>query len=118
MIINGKEIKRGLIIDEPWIDLILQGHKTWEMRSGITNIRGDIALIKKGSGMIVGTAELYDCMVCHPNILQIRSQQHCIPDSMGHLLDKWNVAWKLRDAEEIKPIPYKHKQGAVIWVRL
>ncbi|MBD8246954.1 ASCH domain-containing protein [Xanthomonas campestris] len=41
---------KGLVIDEPWISLILSGQKTWEMRSRATSIRGRIALIKKGSG--------------------------------------------------------------------
>lgn len=118
MIINGIEINRGLIIDEPWIAMILQGKKTWEMRSRKTNVRGNIALIRKGSGMIVGTAELYDSMICNRDVIQAMSVRHCIPDSMNHVFDKWNVAWKLRKANPIKPIPYEHKQGAVIWVKL
>jgi hypothetical protein len=39
----------GLVIDKPWIDLILDGKKTWEMRSTLTKKRGKIALIRKGS---------------------------------------------------------------------
>ncbi len=31
MIINGIEITKGLIVDKPWIDLILNGEKTVEM---------------------------------------------------------------------------------------
>lgn len=33
MIIQGIEVNKGLIIDTPWIDLILDGKKCWEMRS-------------------------------------------------------------------------------------
>ncbi|AUR86569.1 ASCH domain protein [Vibrio phage 1.086.O._10N.222.51.F8] len=116
MNINGKEIARGLIVDEPWISKILSGEKTWEMRSTKTKVRGEIALIKKGSGTIVGTVEIYDCMACDPEKLPM-AISHCIPSSFN-VFEKWNVAWKLRGAKEIKPIPYNHKQGAVIWVKL
>jgi len=30
---------RGLIIAEPWIDYILEGKKTWEIRGTSTKIR-------------------------------------------------------------------------------
>jgi hypothetical protein len=48
---------KGLIIDEPWIGLILSGQKTWEMRKTACHHRGSIALIRKGSGQVVGRAE-------------------------------------------------------------
>lgn len=118
MIINGIEIERGLIIDEPWIEKILSGSKTWEMRSRKTKIRGKIALIKKGSGLIVGIADLYGCLSCDPEKLPIAVGFHGIPPSMFNVFEKWNVAWKLRSVERVEPIPYQHKQGAVIWVKL
>ena len=40
---------KALIVDEPWITAILKGDKTWEMRKKNCNIRGQIALIRKGS---------------------------------------------------------------------
>ena len=40
---------KALVIDEPWISAILLGVKTWEMRRGVCNLRGPIALIRKGS---------------------------------------------------------------------
>lgn len=116
MIIEGKEISHGLIIDEPWISKILSGEKVWEMRSTKTKIRGDIALIKKGSGKIVGTCELFDCLSCDPNMLHLAINHHCISDRV--LFKKWNIAWKLRKAKSINPIAYQHKRGAVIWVKL
>ena len=51
---------KGLVIKSPAIDKILLGIKTWEMRSKSTQVRGPIALIKKGSGQIVGIANLVD----------------------------------------------------------
>lgn len=48
----------GLIIKSPWIDLILQGRKTWEIRGSHTHTRGLVALIKSRSGSIVGTCRI------------------------------------------------------------
>jgi hypothetical protein len=48
---------KGLIIDEPWIGYIISGTKTWEMRSRNTVRRGRIALIQKGSKMVIGVAD-------------------------------------------------------------
>lgn len=41
---------KALIIDEPWVSLILGGSKTCEMRTTHTQVRGRIALIRKGLG--------------------------------------------------------------------
>jgi len=38
---------RGLIIREPWIGMILDGSKTWELHTQHTTMRGEIALIRK-----------------------------------------------------------------------
>ncbi|MGL1404420.1 ASCH domain-containing protein [Vibrio parahaemolyticus] len=62
MLINGIEVTRALIIRKPWIHLILAGLKTWEMRSTKTKIRGTIALIEQGTGLIVGLANLTDSL--------------------------------------------------------
>ena len=43
---------KGLIVDEPWISKILAGEKIWEMRSKTTAVRGQIGLIRKGSGAV------------------------------------------------------------------
>ncbi len=51
---------RGLIIRSPHIENILAGKKTWEMRSSRINIRERIALIKAGSGCVVGVADIVD----------------------------------------------------------
>ena len=75
--------ERALVIREPWIDLILQGKKTWEMRSQPTNVRGKIGLIRRGTGLVVGTAMLTDCRTAlsRDNYMQ-HSDKHAIPASM------------------------------------
>jgi hypothetical protein len=52
--------ERGLLIRSPHIEKVLAHTKTWEIRGKATKIRGRIALIRSGSGLIVGTCELVD----------------------------------------------------------
>lgn len=113
---------KALIIDEPWISRILDGSKTWEMRSRSTEQRGRLALIRKGSGQVVGVAELAGCR--GPlSLAELRenSARHTIPVERyesGELI-KWNVAWELRNARPLpSPVNYQHPSGAVIWVQL
>jgi hypothetical protein len=58
VVISAEQKMRGLVIDEPWISLIISGEKTWEMRSRNTLVRGRIALIRKGSKTVIGTVDL------------------------------------------------------------
>jgi hypothetical protein len=114
--------KVGLIIDEPYISMILEGRKTWEMRSQRTGKRERIGLIKKGSSAVFGSIEVFDCDgPMSIEELKSTSEFHGITKQqieMG-LLDKWNYAWKLRDVKKFDvPIPYKHPSGAVTWVDL
>jgi len=112
-------ITRALIVRKPWIDLILSGEKTWEMRSRATTIRGRVGLIEKGSGLIVGEVEIVDCSA-NLGMQQLfdHKDKHFVGD-LNHLLVNWPIAWKLAFPKRYdKPIPYNHPQGAVIWVKL
>jgi hypothetical protein len=48
----------GLLIRSPYVDWILAGSKTWEIRGSFTAKRGRIALIQSGSGTVIGVADL------------------------------------------------------------
>ena len=112
---------KGLVIAEPWIGLILSGGKTWELRSRRTQHRGPFALIRKGSGTVVGVADLSDCLppltastmadteACHgvPPCVQ--------PSAVG---SGWVVPWLLKSVQAIRPVPHLHPPGAVTWVLL
>ena len=115
-------IVKGLVIDTPHVDNIMSGRKTWELRSTATKQRGPVALIRKGSGQIVGLAEIVDA------IGPLTDQQ--LSDGMDkHLrtvermndpaVAKYRYAWVLEGARKLRhPVPYKHPSGAVIWVNL
>ena len=114
-------LTQGLVIDEPWIGLILAGHKTWEMRSRATNKRGPIALIRKGSGQVVGTAILIDSLPpLEEADMAAAFDNHRIPQAMvrqdGY---NWLTPWVLDRVRPLsRPVSYQHPSGAVTWVNL
>lgn len=107
---------KGLIIKQPWIDMILSGEKVWEMRSRNTSHRGRIALIQQGAGLVIGSANLTG-VVENMTAEEYYSSGHLhrVPGEFG----KWRYAWVLADPSRYdEPVPYAHPQGAVIWVNL
>lgn len=110
---------RGLIIRQPWIGLILAGKKNWEMRATKTKVKGRIALIEAGAGLIVGETDLIGCGEPIAGIEEAKHylDMHCVEDFK--LLEKWKYPWILLGTKKYKkPIPYQHPKGAVIWVDL
>jgi hypothetical protein len=112
-----EELQKALIVKKVWLDKIFDEGKVWEMRTTKTKIKGRIKLIESGTGLIVGEVNLIGCAVrpCpkHKDLIKY----HKVEDM--DLLDKWKWAWFLNEAKRYeKPIPYKHPQGAVIWVNL
>lgn len=114
-------LERALIIRQPHIGHILNGDKSWEMRSKPTKIRGKIGLIEAGSGLIVGECEIIR-MQQAPTTYRARHMTrsyHRIDESRYDVMDKWCWAWVIENAIKYEtPIPYKHPSGAVIWVDL
>lgn len=111
-------MEKALIIKKPWIDLILSGQKTWEMRSRKTHFSGWIGLIEQGSGLIVGKAFL-TCGTRKPSDQELieNHSKHLVNDMA--LLKKWCYSWELEKAERFEnPIGYKHPNGAVTWVKI
>lgn len=114
--------EKGLIIDEPWIGMILRGEKVWEMRTQHVRIRGPVALIRKGSGCIVGVADLVDSKGPFDNKEMLDNiHNHCIGADLitSGQVAKWKYAWVLENAKPLpEEVPYRHKSGSVIWVDL
>ena len=109
---------KSLIIKKKFLDKIFLGLKTWELRGSNTKIRGTIRLIESGSGLIIGEADLVDC-VGHLSLDDLKSNftytQYDVQSNM--LKYKKTYAWILKNPKIYKdPIPYKHPQGAIIWV--
>ena len=111
----------GLIIRSPYIDWILVGKKTWEIRSRYTHVRGRIALIRGGSGLVVGTCELVGVVgpLTLRNLRKNAGKLGRVKSDIRSLPYETTYAWILKNARKFhRPRRYKHPLGAVIWVRL
>lgn len=114
---------KGLISKSPHIENILSGKKTWEIRGSNTKIRGEIALIKSGSGTVVGSCYLVD--VIGPidiDDLERNIDKHCVPlEQFNQVFGSYKkiYVWVLSNAVTYpRPIQYNHPQGAIVWVNL
>jgi hypothetical protein len=113
---------KGLLIKERWLDLILSGMKTWEIRGKATTVRGRIGLIQSGSGMVHGVCEVVDVQgPLSLEDMQANCHRHCIAreDIPGVVHYDRTYAWVLQGARRLSvPVRYDHPNGAVIWVNL
>lgn len=111
----------GLIIRSPFVDWILAGKKTWEIRGCYTHVRGKIALIRGGSGLIVGTCELVS-VVGPLTLRELRKNARKLAELKSEITSlsyETTYAWGLKNARKFRrPRRYKHPSGAVIWVKL
>jgi len=111
----------GLIIRSLYVEWILAGKKTWEIGGRYTHVRGKIALIRGGSGLIVGMCELVN-LVGPLTLRELRknARKRAEPKSeIRSLPYETTYAWVLKNARKFRrPRRYKHPSDAVIWVRL
>lgn len=112
----------ALIIREPWIGKILRGEKTWELRARATRHRGEIALIRQGSGLVVGLARITGCMPAQTKEgLLANLGRHGVPvEQIDNVMEKgWVVPWVLSDVQALPDgVRYSHPSGAVNFVKL
>ena len=106
---------RGLIIREPWIGHILVGKKIWEMRTRPTSVRGRIGLIRKGSGMVIGVANLVDSLApLDAKALAASRDRHGImPEREKEALEAgWVYPWVFGEVRRLpRPVPAGQKNG-------
>ena len=112
-----RSAKKALVVKKKWLDLILAGLKTWEIRGRPTAKRGWIHLAEsQAGGKLMGRARLVKCLQLSREAFNIHRKRHCVP-SWGMVPYDTPYAWVLEDAEKFeKPFEYEHKQGAVSWV--
>ncbi|MGD0949284.1 MAG: ASCH domain-containing protein [Candidatus Binatia bacterium] len=112
---------KALLVRRPWIDLILAGEKTWELRGSRTSTRGRIALVQSGTGTVVGTCDIVDVVgPLSSSELRRNAALHRVPAAqLGNNPYTQTFAWIFSNAKALrKPVCYRHRPGAVIWVRL
>lgn len=105
-------------IRTPFIDEILAGTKTWEIRSKFTKKLGLVALIRSKSGTVVGIANLTKVVEITSSIGRANARKMGMSPSEGAECEGL-FAWVLEEVVKFKrPVPYKHPSGAVTWVTL
>ena len=70
----------ALTIKKEWLDLILEGKKTWEIRGTSTQRRGYIHFAESGSGQLRGRAKLVDCRRLERSTFMQFQSRHRVPD--------------------------------------
>jgi hypothetical protein len=92
------------------------------MRSTSTAHRGWFGLIRKGSGAVQGIARLVDVGAPLTEVGMLDGiDLHRIPAEriLSGEVVSWNTPWILADVRRLeKPVPYRHRNGAVTWVSL
>jgi len=116
-------MNRAFIVKKKWLDLILdgdkEGFKLWEVRGCDTKVRGRVGLIESGTGLIVGNVEITGSSLLLKEDFDMFRKYHKIPCRYEELTYKKPHVWYMKNPIRFKePIPYKHPQGAVIWVKL
>lgn len=112
----------ALLIRSPWIDKILKGTKSWEMRGTSTRKRGRIGLVKSGTGTVVGVADLIDVVgpLSKSEFVANARKAGLSGAAAGKGLPYLRTfAWVIgRPRRLSRPVPYKHPCGAIVWVAL
>ena len=109
-------IKKILLIQEKWLDLILHHGKRVELRSRAANFRGKIGLGWRGK--LCGHANLVDCFDVDDAWKRKFVDLHMVKDDPS-LLKKYNFGWLLDQVTEISPsISFDQPNGCVVWISL
>lgn len=110
---------KAFIVKEHWGNLILDGSKPWEIRGTGTQVRGRVGVIFSGTGMIQGSVEIVGTSLLLREDFNLFRKYHHILGDFEDLPYKRPHIWLLRNATRFsEPVPYQHRQGAVVWVRL
>jgi hypothetical protein len=116
------QLDRLLVVAEPWASLLVDGDKTWELRTTSTKVRGPIGIAAKGTGTIIGAVHLVD--VHGPftrDEIAPYEHLHRVPASSTSTYSgpKGLYAWEVTGTVRFEtPVAYRHPHGAVIWVLL
>lgn len=117
---------KGLIIGNnkerygnEWLNLILKGEKTGEIRGSICKHRGTVALIESGSNLILGTVDIVDCVqITNELEWNLLKAKHCVNVPFQNLMYNKTYMWVLENPQKFDtPVECANrKAGQVIWV--
>ncbi len=106
----------GLSVNEPYIGYILDGSKTWEIRSEATTRKGLICLVN--SGKIYGTVCLTECIEINMQDLKDNPELHRLNEDWMARCSQWKkiYAWVLTSPHKLEICRrFVWKLGCVTW---
>ncbi len=114
-----RSTKYLLTIRQPWLNMILSGWKTWEIRSCNTKYRDHLHLAQSGGGgQIIGRCKIIASFEVTKTYLHKHVDKHRIKN-LNSITYSRPYVWVLRQPIRYeKPFVYSHPLGAVVWVRL
>jgi len=128
---NCKDLAVALQVRPPWVGLILQGRKRWELRSQSTHRRGRIGLVETGTSSIVGEVTLKDCIFVgkkvgtrwkYINNLSFKgtfANHRCTRSDIAAMGYEQLYAWVFCNCVRFNyPLRIQRKQGAITWLQL
>lgn len=112
----------GLIIKGKWIDKILSGNKTLEIRGNQTKKTNQpVYILESGSQKVRGKCLISCCIPIDSEEMWVKLRRwHCVDISYEELLKIYKnpYAWVLENIEVMSDgLYYEHPKGAVIWVK-
>lgn len=114
----------GLIVKQPWANLIVQGKKKMEVRGCRTKKQNEnVAIIESGMNRILGDVRILGCIELDKQSFEELREQHLIDLSYEEVLVSFGYkklyGWLLGEMNEIaEPIVcHSRKVGQVIWVK-
>lgn len=114
-------ITRGLVVRQPWADMILAGQKVWEVRGASTHVRGPIAIIAGGTGRVIGVVSLIAIQgpLTADEYRKAYGERGAPTYEPQPLPYPKTFAWILSAPRRLsQPVAYEHPAGTVIWVKL
>ena len=111
----------GLIIKKQWLDLILSGEKTLEIRGHDTKkLNEPIYLLESGSHRVKAECVIESTYPISCSDWSEERENHCVDIACCALKKRYKTpyAWVLSNVKPIEDIwHYDHPKGAVIWVK-
>ena len=109
-----------LVVQKPWIDKIMDGDKTLELRGTTCRkpVNTIVYLSESGTGTIVGRARFVGCDgPLDRETIDARFDEHRVTNNFLDAANYRRVyGWRFVDATRASsPIPYAVKPGAIIW---
>lgn len=107
----------GLIVKQPYAELIINGEKEWELRNRCPpskKLSKELYLLS--SGKVLGKIKIETHWIANKKDLEKNIDKHCSETSF---LPKHHVShvWKIQVTKKFsKPKKYVHPTGARVWV--